>query len=89
MMKALLQPVYFPEANKRETDDFKKQLVILKKLYQEEAEFLLPISIGENVPAHADAIVFPQIINAAFQKKEIFLSFHFLCFRFLAALSIL
>ncbi len=75
MMKALLQPVYFPEANKRETDDFKKQLVILKKLYQEEAEFLLPISIGENVPAHADAIVFPQIINAAFQKKEIFLSF--------------
>ena len=68
-MKAKMQPLYFAEANERERGEFNQQLGILKEMYGEEAEFLEPLCVGEDIP-ESDAIVFPQLIGAAFKHVE-------------------
>jgi hypothetical protein len=66
-MKARLLPLYFAAANERERGEFNDQLVRLKDFYGDVAEFLEPVCVGEKIPA-ADAIVFPQLIGAAFKE---------------------
>lgn len=68
-MRAKLVPLYFPEANERERGEFDQQLNRLQEMYGDEAEFLAPTQLGDALPA-ADAVVFPQLIGAAFRHKE-------------------
>ena len=69
MMKARLVPLYFDAANERERGEFKEQLGRLKEMYGDVAEFLEPVCVGEQLP-DADAVVFPQLIGAAFKESE-------------------
>lgn len=69
-MKAKLVPLYFAAANERERSVFNAQLVHLKELYGDIAEFLTPICVGGVIPPNADAIVFPQLIGSAFAEWE-------------------
>ncbi|MDO5552159.1 MAG: hypothetical protein Q4G68_00225 [Planctomycetia bacterium] len=68
-MKAKLVPIYFAGANERERKEFGEQLERLKDFYGNEADFLAPVQLGDSVP-DADAVVFPQLIGAAFREKE-------------------
>lgn len=68
-MKARMLPLYFSAANERERGEFDNQLETLKDMYGDVAEFLEPVCVGEDIP-DADAIVFPQLIGAAFQDSE-------------------
>ncbi|MEF9988438.1 MAG: hypothetical protein RR797_05130, partial [Christensenella sp.] len=68
MMKARLVPLYFDAANERERGEFSEQLGRLKEMYGDVAEFLEPVCVGDALP-DADAIVFPQLIGAAFKEK--------------------
>jgi hypothetical protein len=65
-MKAIVQPLYFTEANERETDERRRQLAALRELYAEEGEFLDEKPLGSPVPPEADAVLFPQMIGAIF-----------------------
>ncbi|MEG2360916.1 MAG: hypothetical protein RSB97_03690 [Christensenella sp.] len=69
MVKARLVPLYFDAANERERGEFSEQLGRLKEMYGDVAEFLEPVCVGDALP-DADAIVFPQLIGAAFKEKE-------------------
>ena len=69
-MKARLQPLYFTEANERERGEFAEQMKTLQKIYGNEAEFLKPLSVGSEIPRDADAVLFPQLIGAAFRNRE-------------------
>lgn len=68
-MKARLVPLIFLEANEREKKEFKAQLTRLHEIYGDEAEFLEPVLVGSDLP-EADAIIFPQLIGAAFRHKD-------------------
>jgi hypothetical protein len=65
-MKARLIPVYFLSGK---NEDFERQLMILKELLAEVADFLDPVSLGSALPA-ADAVVFPQLLGDAFKQIE-------------------
>lgn len=67
-MKARLVPLQFEEANERERGEFAEQLQRLNEFYGDVAEFLEPVTVGGKLP-EADAIVFPQLIGAAFRHK--------------------
>ncbi len=67
-MKASLVPLYFAAANERERGEFAEQLERLKGFYGDVAKFLEPVCVGEPVPKEADAVVFPQLIGAAFKE---------------------
>lgn len=69
-MKARLAPLYFSAANERERGEFKEQLQRLNDFYDDVAEFLDPVQVGEKLPDNADAVVFPQLIGAAFKEAE-------------------
>jgi hypothetical protein len=69
-MKAVLVPVYFTEANERETGERHRQLDVLKELYKDTAEFLPEQPLGASIPAEADAILLPQMIGAIFSHKK-------------------
>ncbi len=69
-MKAKVVPVIFKTANEREVKEFAEQLVTLEGFYGEVAEFLKPVTVGDKIPDEAQAVVFPQLINAAFQEVE-------------------
>lgn len=68
-MKTKLLPLYFAEANERERTEFNDQLVRLKEYYGDCAEFLEPVCVGQKIP-ETDAIVFPQLIFAAYRQSE-------------------
>ena len=70
-MKARLVPVYFSEANEREQKEFQQQMERLLGFYSDVAEFLPPVCLGEDLP-EADAVLFPQLIFAAFRHNDIF-----------------
>lgn len=69
-MRAKLAPLIFAEINEREQKEYDAQLSLLKEMYREEAEFLTPVVVGETLPEEADAVVFPQMIFAAFRHDE-------------------
>jgi FixJ family two-component response regulator len=68
-MKAILLPVYFTEANERETGERRQQLAALKELYSDVAEFLSEQPLGAPIPAGTDAVLFPQMIGAIFSHR--------------------
>ena len=70
-MKAKLVPLYFAEVNERERQEYSEQMARLQEFYGDVAEFLAPVQVGEPLPA-ADAVVFPQMIFAAFRHDEAF-----------------
>ncbi|MDR1580678.1 MAG: hypothetical protein LBS35_10005 [Synergistaceae bacterium] len=69
MRKAICAPVYFAAANERERGEFQEQLGRLREMYGDVAEFLAPVCAGDPLPK-ADAVVFPQLIGAAFKDRE-------------------
>ncbi len=69
-MKTRLVPLYFAAANERERGEFGEQLGRLKEFYGDVAEFLEPVCVGEAIPSEAEAVVFPQLIGAAFAEAE-------------------
>ena len=69
MRKAICAPVYFAAANERERGEFQEQLGRLSDMYGDVAEFLAPVCAGDPLPK-ADAVVFPQLIGAAFKDRE-------------------
>ena len=68
-MKAVLLPLFFSEANARETEERHKQLDALKEMYSDTAEFLNEQPLGSPIPAEVDAILFPQLIGAIFSRR--------------------
>lgn len=68
-MKARLIPLYFAEANERERQEFQDQMARLRDCYGDVAEFLTEVRVGDPIP-EADAILFPQLIFAAFRHDE-------------------
>lgn len=68
-MKAILLPLYFTEANERETGERQGQLEALKTLYSDVADFLPEQPLGAPIPAGVDAILFPQMIGAIFSRR--------------------
>ncbi|HEX9013299.1 MAG TPA: hypothetical protein VF813_07275, partial [Anaerolineaceae bacterium] len=64
IMKAKLAPVTYQDPN---DPDFVKQLGHLRRLLADEAEILAPMVIGAALPAEADAVVFPQMLGAAYR----------------------
>jgi hypothetical protein len=68
-MKAILLPLYFIEANDRETGERQRQLAVLKSLYSDTVEFLPEQALGTPIPAGVDAILFPQMIGAIFSHR--------------------
>lgn len=67
--KAKVVPLKFKEINDREEGEFKDQLNKLKELYGDTAEFMDTVITGEAIP-ECDAIIFPQLIGAAYQYKK-------------------
>ena len=68
-MKAVLLPLYFTEANERETAERHGQLEALRKLYSDTAEFLDEQALGTPIPQGVDAVLFPQMIGAIFSHR--------------------
>ncbi|MDO4547993.1 MAG: hypothetical protein Q4D04_07850 [Clostridia bacterium] len=69
-MKARLAPMYFAETNERERREFQEQMDRLCATYSPVAEFLPPVEVGQPLPGEADAIVWPQLIFAAFRHND-------------------
>jgi len=69
-MLARLVPLYFTSANERENEEFIGQVIRLKEMYKDAAEFLDPVPVGQRPLQNADAAVFPQLIGAAFRESE-------------------
>ena len=69
-MKVRLAPLYFNEINEREQGELQAQMELLQKMYGDVAEFLPMTVVGEALPEGADAILFPQMIFAAFRHDE-------------------
>lgn len=68
-LKACVVPVRFREANEREQKEFEQQLERLKEYYGDVAKFLHLVQAGDELP-EADAIIFPQLIGAAYRYKD-------------------
>ncbi len=66
-MKAKLVPLYFDPGK---DENFDIHLNIVKDLLMEEAEFLQPVAVGKELPAQADAGIFPQMLGEAYGLVE-------------------
>lgn len=71
MQKAKLLPIYFEEANPREREELAAQMECLQSLYGEVAAFLPPVPLGAPMP-QADALLFPQMLFAAYRHDGFF-----------------
>ena len=65
-MKAKLVPIYFKSA---EGPEFSAQLIKLKELLAEEAEFLTPVKLGEKLP-DTDGVIFPEMLGESFRLLD-------------------
>lgn len=72
MLKAKIQPVYFEEINDREKNEYAAQMECLHRYYDDVAEFLPPVRLGEPIPEEADVVGLPQMIFAAFRHDDLF-----------------
>ncbi len=75
-IRAKLAVVTFEETNDREKRELQEQLLVLNVMYGDVATFLAPVVAGEQLPSDADAIVFPQLIFAAFRHSEKILEYN-------------
>lgn len=72
MLKAKIQPIYFEEINEREEKEYATQMECLHGYYDDVADFLPPIQLGDKIPEEADVVGFPQMIFAAFRHDTLF-----------------
>ena len=70
MRKTVIQPLFFSQANDRERNELNAQMARLTEMYGGLADFLTPVLVGQPIAAHVDAVLFPQLIGAAFSEKE-------------------
>jgi hypothetical protein len=75
-VKVVLLPLYFTERNERESAEYAEQMALLREYYGDVAEFLPEQPVGAPAPKEADAVVFPQMIFAAFRHNEDLLSYN-------------
>jgi len=68
--KAKLVPLCFEAANERERGEFSKQIENLKGMYGDVMEILEPVMVGDAIPPEAQAVLFPQLIGAAFRESD-------------------
>jgi hypothetical protein len=65
-MKARLVPIFFKTAD---APDFASQHEKLRELLEEEAEFLEPVCLGDNLP-ETDGVIFPEMLGQAYREVE-------------------
>ncbi|NLG02980.1 MAG: hypothetical protein GX567_03960 [Clostridia bacterium] len=73
-MKARLLPLYFSEANEREDNERAHQIGLIKSYYSDVADFLTEVcldSLTEELLNDVDAVLFSQMIFAAFRHNSI------------------
>ena len=68
-LKARIVPLQFVETNERERGEYEEQMGKLREFYGSVADFLDTVPVGEEIP-DCDAIVFPQLIGAAYHYTE-------------------
>lgn len=69
-IRAKVVPIRFKEINARELGEYKQQLEILNAIYGDVAEFMDTVVAGDPI-LECDAIVFPQLIGAAYHYKDV------------------
>ena len=62
--------LYFDSINDRERDELANQLKNLERLYGDLVEFMPPQTVGTDLPKEAEAVVFPQLVGAAFGQTQ-------------------
>ncbi len=70
MKKVCLAPVYFEEINEREKQEYTQQIRKIEELYGDAAELLPAVPVGAPIDERAAAILFPQMIFAAFRHDD-------------------
>ncbi|MES0361436.1 MAG: hypothetical protein ABUK20_11015 [Anaerolineales bacterium] len=68
-MRAKVAPLYF---KKGRNDDFDTQLDLLKEILVDYIEFLEEVPFGDLIPSETDAVLFPQILGAAYDQLDDF-----------------
>ncbi|MFC1922259.1 hypothetical protein ACFLY4_03130 [Chloroflexota bacterium] len=68
-MRAKVAPLYF---KKGRNDDFDIQLDLLKEILVDYIEFLDEVPFGGLIPSETDAVLFPQILGAAYDQLDDF-----------------
>ena len=68
-MRAKVTPLFF---DKGRNDDFDIQLDLLKEILADDIEFLEEVPFGASLPPDTDAVLFPQILGAAYGQLEDF-----------------
>ena len=68
-MRAKVTPLFF---KKGRNDDFDIQLNLLKEILADDIEFLEEVPFGASLPPDTDAVLFPQILGAAYGQLEDF-----------------
>ena len=64
-MRAKVTPLYF---EKGRNEDFDIQLNLLKQILVDYIEFLEETPLGDPIPPNSDAVLFPQILGAAYSQ---------------------
>lgn len=68
-MKTTLLPVYFPEINEREQQEYEEQRKRMLALYGEEAEILADVPLDQADTAGVDMVVFFQLLGSVFRHR--------------------
>ena len=68
-MRANVVPLYF---KKGRNEDFDGQLNLLKEILADDIEFVDEVALGDPIPPEADAVLFPQILGAAYGQLSDF-----------------
>jgi len=68
-LKAQLVPVYF---SRDKTEKFDRQISEIKEQLSACAQLLDPVALGDDIPASADAVLFPEILGEAYEQSAAF-----------------
>ena len=69
-MKPKILTLFFKDINEREVEELHQQCKVLQELYGDLVVFTGPVAVGSPMPSDVDAVVFPQLVGAAFQERE-------------------
>ena len=70
MDKPKILVLFFKDINQREVGELHQQCSVLRELYGDLVDFTEPVAVGSPLPSDVDAVVFPQLVGAAFKEKE-------------------
>jgi hypothetical protein len=68
-MRSKVTPLFF---EKGRNEDFDTQLNLLKGILADYVEFQEEVPLGDPIPSNADAVLFPQILGAAYDQLDDF-----------------